>query len=125
MTTFWNTVIFAIAAVRTDVCARQGRTLKMEVTSSTEIQVPIHQTTWCHVPEDTNLQSHCYENQKPRLAVCAGQRRTLKMEVAGCFEMLLTIYHTTWHHLPENSNLHSHQCENLKHWLLVYAGQGR
>jgi hypothetical protein len=37
----------------------------METKCSSKTLVPNHQATWSHIPEDGNMNIHCYENIKP------------------------------------------------------------
>jgi hypothetical protein len=43
----------------------------MEVAGSSEIFVIIHHTVWRHIPEDININSHCYDNLKFHDAVAS------------------------------------------------------
>jgi hypothetical protein len=75
--------------------------LKMEEAWPSEMLVSNFNTTWCHDPEDLNLNRHHHENLKSRIRKLHGETKvhkihfTLKMEAAGTFETLVSNHNTT------------------------------
>jgi hypothetical protein len=55
------TVWFSLLVTADISSSRFLSTLKMEATRSTEMSV-LTRPTWCHIPEDDILHSHCREN---------------------------------------------------------------
>jgi hypothetical protein len=43
--------------------------VKMEAAYSSKILAPVYKMTWCHNPEDYNLNSHCHEGPKVALVL--------------------------------------------------------
>jgi hypothetical protein len=43
--------------------------VKMKAACSSKLSVPAYKMTWCHNPEDHNLNNHCHEASKVALVV--------------------------------------------------------
>jgi hypothetical protein len=75
-------------------CSVYSCNLKTEAADSSNLlKVGACQTTFYHIPEDSNLHSYHCENIKYKVGACQ----------------------TTFYHIPEDSNLHSYHCENIKY----------
>jgi hypothetical protein len=52
----------------------------MEAVSSSETSVSIYQTTWRNIPEDSHLDTRCFENLKSHISVL---RLVLQQQICG------------------------------------------